>query len=140
MINWFRRRPAHLSAEALSAYLDGELSSGRAARARSHLAACERCQARLDELRSLKSLLSGLPRTAASRSFVLTPEQAGLPARRREARSVIRAPVINFAPAVALTLLVALLAVDFAVLPEDEGRSGQQASNAQRPVATESLL
>jgi anti-sigma factor RsiW len=128
-LSWFRR-DEHLSEADLSAYLDGELG-GRQAGARAHMERCEACRARLEELASLQAMLGGLPRPALSRSFRLPPSQAGattrIPARRA---------VFTFAPAVALSLFLALVFVDVTVV--DNGAS-QSESRTMAFNAAESL-
>ncbi len=76
-----------------------------------HLRSCEGCSAVVAELRQVKSLVSRLPQVEPSRSFVLTAAQA---ASTPPARPSPRRPYA-LAPAVALTLLVALLVVDFGI-------------------------
>lgn len=133
---WFKRSD-HPSETDLSAYLDGEVTSRRARELAAHLDGCASCPRLLDELRAAKSLAGVLPRLAPSHSFVLGPEHA----RARPAVAP-RPAAFSFAPAVALTLLVALLAVDFlprssedssAGLPRDEApaskAAGERAAN-----------
>jgi anti-sigma factor RsiW len=112
MMSWFRRRNDHLTDDDLSAYIDGQ--SGRAAAIESHVASCPDCETRLNELREVRSLLVALPRPVASRSFALGAQYAVA-----QPRPVARRPVFAFAPAVALSLFVALLAIDFAVVSND---------------------
>lgn len=59
----------------LSAYLDGELTAADRARVEDHLRSCDRCSARLAELRATASLIAALPSARPSRSLVpaLTP-------------------------------------------------------------------
>lgn len=47
--------------EWLDAYLDGELKGGRLHQMKAHLAECRECQAELQSLQSLSSLLHGAP-------------------------------------------------------------------------------
>jgi anti-sigma factor RsiW len=54
----------------LSAYLDGELAPADRALVDAHLGGCERCRARLSELRATASLISALPSARPSRSLV----------------------------------------------------------------------
>ena len=132
-MSWFRRGPRHPE-EDLSAYIDGHLSEAARREVESHLDACEACRLLLAELRAAKSALAALPRLEPRRSFVLGPEHAA-PARD----SGRRPAALAFAPAVALTVFVALLAVDLsgaveegdggrAVLPAFE-KAGSQAPN-----------
>lgn len=105
-MSWFRRGHRHPE-EELSAYLDGHLDEAARSGVEAHLDACEACRALLADLRATKAALAALPRIEPRRSFALTPEHArpaAVPARRHVA--------LSFAPAVALTVFVALLAVD----------------------------
>lgn len=54
----------------LSAYLDGELAPADRARVDAHLGGCERCRARLGELRATASLIAGLSDPQPARSLV----------------------------------------------------------------------
>jgi Putative zinc-finger len=118
---WFRRKE-HPDEAELSAYLDGQVSPHRAGDLRSHADACERCRPLLEELRSAKSTLVALPRVMPSRSFVLAAEHA------RARPAVSRPRALSFAPAVALTVLVALLAVDF--IPSSNGTTSTATDSA----------
>jgi anti-sigma factor RsiW len=122
MMRWFgvNKHPE----EDLSAYLDGELSSREASRLESHLSTCEHCGVLLEELRDVRSMLVSLPEFEPKRSFVLgaeyaAPRQAAAPSARPERRS----PFV-FAPAVALTLLVALVGIDLAGTTGNGGSRG----------------
>ena len=50
----------HIQAEELSAYIDGDIEESRARNIQSHLADCEACTEAAEELRRLRSDLSGL--------------------------------------------------------------------------------
>ena len=122
----FRRE--HLSDADLSARIDGRLSIRRSRAVAAHLHRCPRCRQAFEGLQTAKLLLGELPRQQPARSFVLSPEAAAREARPPPAS---RRPAFSFAPAVALVLLVALLAADFVVLPEDgSGGSGSADSAA----------
>ena len=138
MTSWWRRRPLHLTDEDLSGYLDNEASTREVDRIRAHLDACEDCRARLDGLRAVQSMLSELPRAVAPRSFVLSPEQAGVQTRSRAPAYVAPPPpprfrIPSFAPAVALTFFLAVLAVDLAgssVSQQEDSAAGGAAMSA----------
>jgi len=116
-MSWFKRRTEHLEDEDLSAYIDAE-QGGRTASFEEHIAKCEACAMRLAELREVKAALSALPRPFASRRFALGPEHA-LSRPRAERRAAFA-----FAPAVALSRFVALLAVDLTVVSDGGFRDG----------------
>ena len=107
-MGWFRRNEH--DEEQLSAYLDGELDARQAENVERHLSSCAACSALLEELRETRALLSALPAQAPPRSFVLGAEYA-----RASVRDVAR-PSKRFnlalAPALALTVFVALVFVD----------------------------
>ena len=105
-MTWFRRS-AHLE-EELSAYADGELNERARRAVEKHLANCEACSTLLSELQDTKALLSELPKVEPRRSLALGSEHL---VERRAAPAPRRAS-FAFAPAVALTVLVALLFVD----------------------------
>jgi hypothetical protein len=122
----FRRRPNHPTEEELSACLDGELSANKQASVMEHLRACEACASLYEGFGATKALTASLPRAETRRSFVLGAEYA-----RERAPAVAPRSPLAFAPAVALTLFVALVAVDLAVLPASEtSRTDELASKA----------
>lgn len=137
MTSWWRRRPLHLTDEDLSGYLDNETSAREAERIRAHLDSCEDCRARFEGLRAVQSMLSALPRAVAPRSFVLSPEQAGVQTPSRAPAYVAppapRFRIPSFAPAVALTFFLAVLAVDLAgssVSQQEDSTAGGAAMSA----------
>jgi hypothetical protein len=67
--------------DALSAYLDGQLESNRAAALGAHIASCDACRAELDAIRGLRDALRAIPAAEAPRSFRLHPSQAGVQKR-----------------------------------------------------------
>jgi len=123
-MSWFRR-DTHPTDEDLSALIDGELAPSRAATLQAHLDSCQSCRARLDELQSVKAMLSGLPRPALPRSFTLT----AAPAQASRPRSAPRS-LLAFAPAVTLSALVLLLVVDLAVVPATQRSADESGATA----------
>lgn len=69
----------HLADEQLSAIIDGQLAAGELTDAQAHLSGCADCQHRLDEMRSVVSMLRGLPTLEPPRSFVLGPRPVADP-------------------------------------------------------------
>lgn len=59
--------PRHLTPEDLEAYANGRLASARLDHCRIHLESCDACRAELEDLRILKSELSGFQRSEPSR-------------------------------------------------------------------------
>jgi hypothetical protein len=69
----------HLSEGLLNRYLDGDLAPAERQAADPHLAACDRCAARLSELTAISTLLSSLPEPRRPRSFQLDSTHARKP-------------------------------------------------------------
>jgi hypothetical protein len=128
-MTWFRRS-AHPEDE-LSAYADGELGARARRAVETHVAGCEACSKLLRELQDTKSLLSELPKLGLRRAFALGPEFA---VERREAPAPRRMS-FSFAPAAALSVLVALLVVDAANFPSG-GSSEDGAFNSAGSTAS----
>jgi hypothetical protein len=63
----------HIDDETLSSLVDHQLTSDEAAQVQTHLATCAVCQAQVDDLGSLASLLRGLPDLDPPRDFALGP-------------------------------------------------------------------
>ena len=119
-MGWFRRNEH--DEEQLSAYLDGELDARHAENVEHHLATCDTCAALLEELRSMRALLSALPAHTPTRSFVLGAEYARAPVR--DVATPSRRFGLALAPAVALSVFVALLFVDVADFSSSSDDSG----------------
>ena len=128
-MTWFRRS-VHPEDE-LSAYVDGELGERARRAVEAHVAGCETCSTLLKELQDTKSLLSELPRPELRRSLTLGPQFA---VERRTATAPRRMS-FSFAPAVALSVLVALLFVD-AVDFSAGGSSNDEAFDAAASTAS----
>jgi len=116
----WNRRSIHPDEADLSALLDGELAPARRDEVAAHVDTCERCAGGLEQLSQVRELLRRTPEAAAHRSFTLNEAMAGRP---REAISASRRKGWVFAPAAALTLLVALFAVDLSSSPSARDQS-----------------
>ena len=109
------RQPVDL--EALSAYLDGELSETERAAVEAHLAADPAWQAELNSLRWSVALMRDTPDAALPRSFEL-PVPAGTPALQAEAADSMRRTwswiygALRASAAAAALLLVVVVAAD----------------------------
>src|SRR5439155_341253 len=57
----------------LSPYIDDQLTASETAALEAHLASCDACRRRLDELRATVSALHEQPQAEAPRSFAITP-------------------------------------------------------------------
>jgi hypothetical protein len=128
----FWRKHDHPTEEELSAFLDGELATGRMAAMTDHLRTCEQCAVSLEGLGTAKALVAELPQLQPSRSFMLGAESA-----RPRPLAPARSPLI-FAPAVTLTLLLALLAVDLRGVSTEQSTSRLEiADDAAKTMASE---
>jgi len=127
--NWIasllRRHP---STADLSARTDGSIGGRARARVDAHLASCEPCRRRLEELVAVRRLLASLPPPAAPRSFRLSP------AVLREAKAAASRPFPAFqlAAAVAAVAFALLLAGDLSTL----GGEPKTAPSLNRVAAT----
>jgi hypothetical protein len=117
--------------ELLSAYMDGQLSSGKRAQLDARMQTNPELRAALDELTKTRAMLRSLPRLKAPHSIKLTPEMVGQKQPRR------LYPFFQFASALSSLMLVLILLSDFLgfSLPVPSGRMASQALEA--PVAAE---
>lgn len=129
---FWNRRSSHPTEEDLSAMLDEELSSARHSEVVSHVDGCALCATSLSQLSEVRLLVSRLPEASVPRSFVLTPEMAGVkPAAQRAPKR----SVFAFAPALALTVLVALFAVDLSSSSSDSREQFTAGGAGQADIA-----
>ncbi len=101
--------------EAISAYLDGELTGNDRERIERLLQEDASLQNWYEELRRTRLLLRSTPTLRAPRNFVLTPEMVG-----QKAGSNRAFPILRFASAFAALLLVLLFLGDLFVIPRPE--------------------
>lgn len=94
--------------EALSAYIDGQLSNRERAHLEPRLKTEADLRSGLEELRRTRTMLRSLPKLRAPRNYTLTPQI--VPARKAPPRSY---PVLSLASALATFLLVLVLVGDF---------------------------
>lgn len=88
-----------------------------------HLASCELCNARADELRAVAALFGQLPEIEPPRSFALTPDQARKPTPIRErttSSTILRLLPIVRALSVAAMLAVLILGATLLLTPQDD--------------------
>jgi hypothetical protein len=122
---FFWKRSQHPPDSDLSALLDHELTEPRWVAITQHLEECEECAARLSHLESTKALVGALAQAQPGRSFVLGAEY----------ERPVRAPLssLAFVPVAAMSLFLAVLALDVSNLDlssESSGREVQLASKA----------
>jgi hypothetical protein len=118
--------------EALSAYLDGQLSKRDQDRLEARLNDNADLQDALEQLRRTRTVLRSLPVVRAPRNFMLTPQMV----RSRPAPSPAY-PVFRFASAIATIFLALVLLGDFitppatATLPTSAAMLAQEAPSAK---------
>jgi hypothetical protein len=100
--------------EALSAYLDGQLSPNELTRLEKRLRLSADLRAALEDLRRTRALLRSQPRLKAPRNFTLTPEMVGRSAPQRSFRRSPSSlyPTLSLASALAGLLFVVILVTD----------------------------
>lgn len=96
--------------EALSAYLDGEISSRDKARLEGRLQADAGLRQELNEMRKTRILLRSQPRLRAPRNFTLTPQMAGM--RAASSARMGAYPVLRLASVLAAVFFVLVLVGD----------------------------
>jgi hypothetical protein len=125
MFSW-GRKGGHVSEADLSAFADGALTPRLRTAVEAHVGDCAECAGVIAELRSTRTLVAQLPRPQTQRSFTLPASYAAVrPVRPSPARHIF-----TFAPAMAMTVLVLLLAAD--LLP---GSSSSSSSSGSASVA-----
>lgn len=101
--------------EALSAYLDGELSAEERSRLEAHLEGCPRCQEELKSLRAVSSLVTSLPEVTPSPAL-LAALGRGFEKRRRWLRPI---PLFkgDLIPALAAAAVILISVTMLLVIP-----------------------
>jgi len=94
--------------EALSAYLDGQLSNRERSRLEARLENDRDLQLALEELRKTQGVLRNLPTLRVPRNFTLTPQMVGI---KQESQPLF--PVLRFASIVAMVLLAVVVIGDY---------------------------
>lgn len=100
---------AHLGDDILNAWIDGVATEQEQAVVHDHVATCDVCQQRLDELVEVKAMLASLPKVAPPRSFRLTPDQAKGPTPLRPAQEL--PTILRLLPIVRSLSVAAIFAV-----------------------------
>ena len=95
------KSPSFRDIEALSAYLDGQISPSERTRLEKRIQSNQALATALQELRQTRALLRRTPQRRAPRNFTLTPRMAGV--RPPVPRLV---PVFSWASAVAILLFI----------------------------------
>jgi anti-sigma-K factor RskA len=128
--------------EALSAYLDKQLSARERSRLEARLRESSELRQALQELQRVRTFLRSQPKMRAPRNFTLTPEMVGM--RRRPVQRSRAYPVFRLASVLATILFVLVLVGDFisgpgslrvsesAPAPQIVAMATEQAEEAQR--------
>jgi hypothetical protein len=125
----------HRFSDQLSAYIDNQLSPRQRERLETHLATCEACRRRLDELRATVGALGALPLEEAPRSFALSPGQVE-PRPKPAAVAGLAIPLRLASAGLAFALAVVLV-VDLAgVGVGDEAGEGFRSEVQLTPAAS----
>jgi hypothetical protein len=98
--------------EALSAYLDGELSGKTLARLEARIETNEELRDTFEQLQHARTMMRSLPRMRAPRNYFLTLEMVGAVQKPRRAF-----PVLRFASVLTTLLLVLVFLGDFFMVP-----------------------
>jgi len=101
--------------EALSSYLDNQLTPKERARLETHLKQDAELRQALEDLRRTRALLRSQPRLRAPRNFTLTPAMAGVRSGARRSSSVGTYPILRLASVLATIFFVLVTVGDFAV-------------------------
>jgi len=117
----------HLSYEDLEAYVAGRLATARLHHCQTHLDSCEACRAELEDLRTLKSQLSGLQRAE--------PRRRELDRRKRR-----RGLKLSGAAAIAFAFVTAISAVLWWVHERPRADKPPVAVAVAQPVAAQPVV
>jgi anti-sigma factor RsiW len=118
--------------EALSAYLDDQLSSKERARLEARLQHSPELRSGMDQLRATRAVLRNQPRMRTRRNFTLTPEMVG---QRQSGRAY---PTVRLAAVLVSILLVLVFVGDF-MFSDDAGGVPQMSSAPQAEMLMEAL-
>lgn len=131
ILDWLRnlrKTKEEREREAITAYLDGQLSAAERTQLEKELAHNSHLQTELEAQRQVKASLSQLPRLRAPRNFTLDPAVYG---RRQPSFAFQIYPKLRLASAVMTVLLVAVVAVEWTI-PNLEPASTPMASQAEQ--------
>lgn len=132
ILDWLRnlrKTKEERAREAITAYLDGQLSAAERTQLEKELAQNSHLQAELEAQRQVKASLSQLPRLKAPRNFTLDPAVYG---QRRPSFAFQIYPKLRLASAAMTVLLVAVVAVEWTVSSNFEPAAAPMASQAEQ--------
>jgi len=119
--------------EALSAYLDGQLTQKDRLRLEQKLQSNSDLRLALEELSRTRTILRSQPALRAPRSFALTPEMVGIRRARRPAARLY--PAFSFVSALASLLFVVVLLGSFLTRGSNQASPAPAAESAQSAPA-----
>ena len=94
--------------ELISAYLDGELHEGERAQLLTHLSACGKCSAELEDMQSVRMAVRSLPVLELPRGVIPEADRVVVPLRRQK----------GFWAGAAAAAVAAVIAIAAIVTPE----------------------
>lgn len=124
--------------EALSAYLDGQLTQKDRLRLEQKLQANSDLRLALEELSRTRTILRSQPALRAPRSFALTPEMVGIHRERRPAARLY--PAFSFVSALASLLFVVVLLGGFLTRGSNQASPAPAAESAQSAQSAPAML
>lgn len=126
----------HVCDALLSAFINKEIDDDPVARAAGdHLARCDACRRKLQDLRGVVSLLAELPHPEPPRSFRLTPAMVPVRPLRRDRGYIRLQQGMRWAAAVAAVLLLLIFGTDIVIHRAGVPAAGTM-STASQPVST----
>jgi anti-sigma factor RsiW len=138
----------HLGDDILNAWIDDVATPQEREAVDDHVATCEVCRQRLDELQAVQAIFASLPDVTPPRSFQLTPAQANAPTPIRPAQqpsTLIRLLPIVRSLSVAAIFAVMILGGVLAFGPNNDTMTSNETGNVSRslevqnPAAQETL-
>lgn len=119
--------------EALSAYMDGELSKKARSQLETQLETNQELQETFEQLQRTRSVIRSLPKMRAPRNYFLTPEMAGVVQKTHKAF-----PILRLASVLATLVLILVFMGDIFVLPTLT-LSESEAVQFAAPAASEAI-
>lgn len=125
---------AHLGDDILNAWIDDAATGQEREIVRDHVATCDICLQRLEELQAVKAIFATLPEANPPRSFELTPALANSPTPIRPAQgasTIVRILPIVRTLSVAAMFAVLVLGGVLAFGPADDTLTSNDAAQTQ---------
>lgn len=125
--------------ELLSAYVDGQLSSGEKTRLEEQLKTRPELKQAYEDLRQMRALLRAAPRRRSPRSFALTPAMLEPARPRRSGLFQSLFPGLSFASALSAVVLVATLLLNLSPMSPSSIQVPEAAQDTASLAAEESF-